>query len=101
VLLKLLGELLQRTPPSWPAVLFTLSRHDDGISRHPDSAKPYQLAYAHTLRQLSDLEAVLQGCGGLQHVLVALPYHVLLRLVGSPHTQVAYESTVVEAISTW
>lgn len=101
VLLKLLGELLQRTTPSWPAVMFILNPHDDGISRHPDSTKPYQLAYAHTLRQLSDLEAVLQGFGGLQQVLVALPYHVLLRLVGSPHTRVAYESTVVEAISTW
>lgn len=98
--LRVLLHLLSLQRPSWQVVLFLLQGVQDSLSCHPSFAAAHRLARAYALRQLRDLEAVV-GDEGRCGVLACLPYEVLLQLVGSCDTAVAYESTVVEAISTW
>lgn len=99
--LRLLPHAGLRTHPAWQAVHFLLAPVPDGISTHNDFRLPCMLARAHALRLLSDLEVVLRDREMIQNLL-QLPFDVLLELVGGGNsTRVAYESSVVEAISTW
>lgn len=97
--LRLLPALLS-THPCWQAVLFLLQGDQDSLVVHPSFSQPYRMARAFALRQLRDLEVVLQ-CEGLVGRLLQVPFDVLLDLVGGCDTRVAYESSVVAAITCW
>lgn len=98
--LSCLVAFFLHSQPCWDAVLFLLHSRQEGIGQHRDFARPYSQAVQYTLQQLRDLEAVLQH-RELSQVLLALPGHVLLMLLQGPGTRVTWESTVVQAISTW
>jgi len=97
--LRLLPALLG-THPCWQAVLFLLQGVQDGLVGHPSFSLPHRMARAFALRQLRDVEVVLQG-EGLVGRLLQVPFDVLLDLVGGCDTRVAYESSVVAAITCW
>jgi hypothetical protein len=98
--LSALDRLFTHEGPSLTAATFLLQQSSDSIRDTKGFDRLHKLARTQVMVQLQDLEAVLQE-PGLLGVLMHLPCDMLVLLLGSPHTRVACEGSVVAAISWW